>query len=311
MEFFRREGQLGCFRETGVLWMAPAAERSVGEARAIFERLGLAHEWLDSAAIRNRYPQVEIPSDTVALFEPEAGALLARGCIRAVIAAAVSAGVRYENADVKPPALVPSRLESVNASDGRRFFADQFVFAAGSWLPKLFDELKDVIRPTRQDLFFFGVPESNDDFVEGKLPVWIDQTEPKIAYGFPDLGNGLKIGFHRLGPDFDPDGPRTDTSAAAVAEASDYLATHLRPTQGAALKSTQVCHYENTPNGDLLIDLHPGTRNVWLVGGGSGHGFKHAPAIAEYVVDALAGRNRREARFSLAEKLRAGRGRVL
>jgi glycine/D-amino acid oxidase-like deaminating enzyme len=202
-------------------------------------------------------------------------------------------------------------LESVNASDGRRFFADQFVFAAGSWLPKLFDVLKDVIRPTRQDLFFFGVPESNDDFVEGKLPVWIDQTEPKIAYGFPDLGNGLKIGFHRLGPDFDPDGPRTDTSAAAVAEASRYLATHLRPTQGAALRSTQVCHYENTPNGDLLIDLHPGTRNVWLVGGGSGHGFKHAPAIAEYVVDALAGRNRREARFSLAEKLRAGRGRVL
>ncbi len=310
-DFFRREGQLGCFRETGVLWMAPAVEASVAQARAIFERLGLTYEWLESAAIRRRYPQFEIPSDTVALFEPEAGALLAASCIRAVVAAAVSAGVRYEKADVEPPALLPSRLEWVDASDGRRLFADQFVFACGSWLPRLFDLLRDVIRPTRQDLFFFKVPESNNHFAEGKLPVWIDQTEPKMAYGFPDLGNGLKIGFHRLGPDFDPDGPRTRPTAPAVAEASDYLASHLPGLQGAALRSTQICHYENTPNGDLLIDLHPGTRNVWLVGGGSGHGFKHAPAIAEYVIDALAGGNRREVRFSLAEKLKAGRGRVL
>src|SRR6476469_5279662 len=81
-DFFRREGQLDCFRETGVLWMAPAAEPSVGQARAIFERLGLTHEWLDAAVIRKRYPQFGIPSDTVALFEPEAGALLAAGCVQ-------------------------------------------------------------------------------------------------------------------------------------------------------------------------------------------------------------------------------------
>jgi glycine/D-amino acid oxidase-like deaminating enzyme len=99
--------------------MAPAAERSIGEARAIFERLGLAYEWLDSPAIRKRYPHFEISSGTVALFEPEAGALLAERCIEAVVAAAVSAGVRYEKADVEAPALLPSRLEWVHASDGR------------------------------------------------------------------------------------------------------------------------------------------------------------------------------------------------
>lgn len=310
-DFFRREGQLHCFRDTGVLWMASAAEPSVVQARAIFERLRLTHEWLDAGAIRKRYPQFEIPSDTVALFEPEAGALLADRCIQAVMAAGQRAGVRYEITDVKPPVLPSSRLEWVEGSGGRRLSASQFVFACGSWLPKLFHVLAGVIRPTRQDLFFFRVPESSPEFVPGKLPIWVDQTEPKIAYGFPDLGNGLKVGFHCLGPDLDPDQPRSATTRAAVAEASDYLARHLPGSQGAAIKVTQVCHYENTPNGDLLIDRHPGTENVWLVGGGSGHGFKHAPTVAEYVTNALSGSNGREPRFSLMEKLNAVSGRVL
>jgi len=310
-DFFRREDRIDCFRETGVLWMAAVAERSVAQARGIFERLGISHEWLDAGAIRKRYGQFEIPSDTVALFEPQAGALLAERCIQAVMAAGRRAGVRYEIADVKPPVLAPSRLECVETTDRRRFSADHFVFACGSWLPKLFDVLRGVIRPTRQDLLFFKVPESSDEFLPGKLPIWIDQTEPKMAYGFPDFGNGLKLGFHRLGPDLDPDQPRSATSPAAVAEAADYLASHLPGARRAAIQTTQVCHYENTPNGDLLIDLHPGTDNVWLVGGGSGHGFKHAPALAEYVTNALSGSNGRELRFSLMEKLNVVGGRVL
>jgi sarcosine oxidase len=309
--FFRREGRLDCFRETGVLWMAPAAEPSVAQARAIFERLGLTHEWLDASALRKLYPEFEIASDTVALFEPEAGALLAERCIQAVVTAALRAGVRYEIADIEPPFLPPSRLEWVEGRSGRRFSANHFVFACGSWLPKLFPLLAGVIRPTRQDLFFFRIPDPMVEFIPAKLPIWIDQTEPKIAYGFPDLGNGLKIGFHRLGPDLDPDQPRSATTDAAVVEAADYLARHLPGSNGATIKATQVCHYENTPNGDLLIDQHPKAGNVWLVGGGSGHGFKHAPALAEYVVEALSGRDRRERRFSLAEKLNAVSGRIL
>jgi len=310
MSLLGEEKRSDLFRNTGVLWIANAAEQGVSEARIIFERLGIAHEWLEANAIAKRYPQFSIAADTVALFEPEAGALLAEHCIHAVMAAALRAGVSYETVQVDPPTLNAPRLRSVQTSDGRQFSADHFVFACGSWLPKLFPLLAKVIRPTRQDLFFFTVPEPADAYRHGNMPIWIDQTEPKLAYGFPDLGNGVKVGFHQLGPDFDPDQARVGSTSEGTMEAGDYLARLLPGMRGAQIRSTHVCHYENTPNGDFLIDLHPGTENVWLVGGGSGHGFKHGPAIAEYVTDALSGASFREPRFSLAAK-QAASGRVL
>lgn len=310
-EFFHRENHPDCFHQTGVLWMAEAWETSVQEAKAIFERLNIAHEWLDSSAIAKRFPQFQVAPHTIALLEPDAGALLAQRSMQAVISAGRRAGIAYESAQVKAPVLDRSCLAAIETTSGRRLAADHFVFACGSWLPKLFPVLTNVIRPTRQDLFFFAVPDSVDGVRQGSLPIWIDQTDPKIAYGFPDLGSGLKMGFHRLGSAFDPDMPRQDTGRDQIAEASAYLAQRVPSMRDAQLKMTQVCHYENTPNGDFLIDLHPGTQNVWLVGGGSGHGFKHAPAIAEYVRGVIAGERAREVRFSFAAKQNAISGRVL
>ena len=66
--------------------------------------------------------------------------------------------------------------------------------------------------------------------------------------------------------------------------------------------SNEVCQYENTSNGDFLIDKHPERENVWLVGGGSGHGFKHGPALGEYVTARIVEGGPVEHRFSLATK---------
>ncbi len=311
-EFFNKENHPDYFRRTGVLWMAEVGESGVREAKRIFERLNIAHELLDSKAIAKLYPQFHVAPQTVALFEPEAGALLAQRSIDAVVSAAIRRGVAYERVEVKAPLLDRPRLAAIETTGGRGIEADHFVFACGSWLPKLFGVLDTVIRPTRQDLFFFAVPDSADGIREGALPIWIDQTDPKIAYGFPDLGSGLKLGFHRLGSPFDPDMPRPNTTERGrIEEATAYLAQRLPSMRDAQLKATHVCHYENTPNGDLLIDLHPGTQNVWLVGGGSGHGFKHAPAVANYVTGLIAGEKTREVRFSLAAKQNAISGRVL
>jgi glycine/D-amino acid oxidase-like deaminating enzyme len=310
-EFFSRENHPDFFRRTGVLWMAEAGEPSVREAKTIFERLRIRHEWLDAKAIAERYQQFQTASHTIALFEPEAGALLAERSVEAVVAAGIRAGVTYERAKVKAPVLDRPRLAAIETTGGRRLAADHFVFACGSWLPKLFGVLTNVIRPTRQDLFFFAVPETVDGLREGALPIWIDQTDLKIAYGFPDLGSGLKLGFHRLGPPFDPDLPRHNTKADQIEEAAAYLARRVPRMRDAQVKTTHFCHYENTPNGDFLIDLHPGTQNVWLVGGGSGHGFKHAPAVAEYLTAVIGGASGREVRFSLSAKQNTISGRVL
>ena len=44
-----------------------------------------------------------------------------------------------------------------------------------------------------------------------------------------------------------------------------------------------------TPDSHFLIDRHPAFANVWLVGGGSGHGYKHGPEIGRHVVGRLDG----------------------
>ena len=75
------------------------------------------------------------------------------------------------------------------------------------------------------------------------------------------------------------------------------------PCGDAPLTESRVCQYENTSNGDFLIDRHPDLANVWLVGGGSGHGFKHGPAVGEYVCQVITRGGPVEPRFSLASKL--------
>lgn len=309
--FFREQNSEDCFRQTGVLWMAEAAESSIWQARSIFEEIEIEHEWLDADNIRHRYPQIQVPNDTVALFELDAGALLAERCVETVINVALRAAVRYETAEIRTPDSGSARLKWVETTNGQRIPAELFVFAAGSWLPKLFGLLEGIIRPTRQELFFFDPRDAVDEFNPEALPIWIDQTDPRIGYGFPNFGGGLKMGFHRLGPAFDPDNSAREITDEQVSEAAAYLAGRFPALRAASLKSARVCHYENTPNGDFLIDRHPELKNVWFVGGGSGHGFKHAPAIAEYVLNAISGLGNAEPRFSLAAKQNVTHARVL
>jgi glycine/D-amino acid oxidase-like deaminating enzyme len=97
----------------------------------------------------------------------------------------------------------------------------------------------------------------------------------------PDLeGRGCKLAFDRHGAPFDPDSGGRKVSAESAAEARAFLAERIPPLRDAPLTEAQVCQYENTSNGDFLIDGHPELTNVWLAGGGSGHRFKHGPAVA-------------------------------
>jgi glycine/D-amino acid oxidase-like deaminating enzyme len=310
-EFLEEQKCPELFRRTGVIWVAKGSEPSLQQARAIFEDLDIAHDWLDTSDIRRRYSQIRVPEDTAALFEPDAGALLAKRCVQSVVETAMRGGARYEVAAIRPPDVGDARLQCVKTTDGKRIPGELFVFAVGSWLPKLFPLLGGIIRPTRQELFFFDVPDGIKDFRPGALPIWVDQTEPCIGYGFPDFGGGVKLGFHRLGPEFDPDSSSRTIEDHAISEAAAYLRNRFPAMHGATLRSARVCHYENTPSGDFLIDRHPGMGNTWFAGGGSGHGFKHAPAIAEYLLSVIESRTAQEPRYSLASKRNVPQTRVI
>ncbi len=169
-------------------------------------------------------------------------------------------------------------------------------------MPKLFPELlADLIHVSRQEVFFLGVPAGDKLFLPDKMPAWIDFND--LVYGIPNLENrGVKIAIDEHGPPFDPDTGERIVLAESVARLRAYLVRRVPALAAAPVIETRVCQYENTSNGDFLIDLHPAFENAWLVGGGSGHGFKHGPAVGEHVASLVTGDTKVEPRFALATK---------
>ena len=263
---------------------------------AAFRKLGVRHEALSAADLRRRYPELRVEDETIGIFEPESGALLASRAVQAVTEEAVRAGVELIEARVVPPAE-ESRLAWIATEDGRRIVAETFVFACGPWLAKLFPQaVGRRIRVTRQPVFYFDAPAVD-------MPIWIDFSDPRGGYAIPPLaGKGFKLALDRHGEDFDPDNGRREVTAEETAAARAFLSERFPAIEHARVIETEVCQYESTSTGDFLIDRHPAMANVWLAGGGSGHGFKHGPAVGEYVAGAIEGAAG-SARFSWRSKL--------
>jgi glycine/D-amino acid oxidase-like deaminating enzyme len=180
--------------------------------------------------------------------------------------------------------------------------AGEFVFACGAWLGKVFPEiLGPRIFPSRQEVFFFGLPAGDTRFAPPALPTWLFQED--LFYGMPDIeSRGLKIAYDGHGERVDPDTESRIVSPVMRERVRAYVALRFPALKDAPIVETRVCQYENTSSGDFLIDRHPGMENVWFAGGGSGHGFKHGPAVGEYVTGRLLDRSQPEPRFSLATK---------
>ncbi len=305
-ELFARIDQR-LFHRTGVLWLAYEDDPYPGKCAETLERFAIPFEKLTTSEVRQRYPQIGLDQIAWALFEPDSGVLIARRAVQAVTFVAIKTGVEYLRDAVRAPEGPASggKLGYIETVTGRRISAANYIFACGPWLPKMFpDLLTDRIQPTRQEVFFFGTP-AGSSFASPSLPTWIDFKDE--VYGLPDLdGRGVKIAIDHHGPSFDPDTGDRIVTTAGLDEVRCCLARRLPGLRDAPVCETRVCQYENTANGDFLVDLHPELNNVWLVGGGSGHGFKHGPVVGEYVAARVAGRTEGiEPRFSLETKTRA------
>jgi len=307
------------FHQTGVLWLAHENDPYPVRTAETLEKLGIHFEKLTITEVSARYPQIGLDGISWAMLEVESGVLSARRAVQAVVREAIRNGVEYLQDAVSGTGIRPvnhaqnaratkEKLDHVKATSDRRISAANYVFACGPWLPKIFPELlADRIHPTRQEVFYFGTPSGGQSFSVPALPTWIDFKDE--AYGLPDLeGRGIKIAIDRHGPPFDPDSGNRVATSEGLAEVRRYLARRLPALKDAPVTEARVCQYENTSNGDFLIDLHPGFENVWLVGGGSGHGFKHGPVVGEYVAARIENSNEGiEPRFSLASKAREQR----
>jgi sarcosine oxidase len=288
----------------GVLFFFQKREAYVDDSLEVHRRLRLPTQELDRAALARRYPQMSWDDIEVALLEPEFGVLMARRAVQLLVGQFVAAGGEYRIAAVEPPGTEVA-LPGLDLRDGSRVSAANYVFACGPWMPKLFAHLLGPrIFVTRQEVFFFAPPAGDARFGSPALPGWADFNEGDIYYGMPDLeGRGFKIAHDRHGARIDPDRGDRVASAEALAHARAYMTKRFPALAGAPLNESRVCQYENSSNGDLLIDRHPTASNVWLVGAGSGHGFKHGPEVGRYAARLLTGRlEQLEPRFSLASK---------
>jgi len=296
---------LRLFHPTGVLWLSDQDDPHVQGMWELLQRLPAKCEKLAAAEVRKRYPQLRFEDVTLAVLEPESGVLMARRAVQALISQLAGQSVEIRTAAVLPP-IGQGKLAHIKTADGGSLSAGAFVFACGSWLPKLFPELlRGRIFPTRQEVFFFGPPPGSDDFRVPNMPAWLHHTHPDRPYALPDLENrGFKIALDRHGPEFDPDSGGHVVDQPSIDRVRAYLERHIPVLQDAPVVETRVCHYENTWNGDFLIDRHPQFDNVWLAGGGSGHGFKHGPALGDYLSARVLSNAPEEPRFSLAGKRR-------
>jgi sarcosine oxidase len=275
------------FVPCGALFTARAGNKHLEASYRELRSRKIPVKRLGEAALRKQYPQVRFEPGSEGLLEPSSGVLLARRATQFVVR---QAGIRYLPLNLRPE----TAHEVVRASRG-------YIWACGPWLPSLFPaELGNRIWPTRQDVFFFGSAPGDCRFGPEELPAWVDFSAE--IYTVPDVENrGFKAAFDRHGPAFDPENGSRVVGPAAVKRIREAIRRSVPELAEAPIVETRVCQYENTSDGEFLIDwLSPG---VMVVGGGSGHGFKHGPAVGAYVADLAEGKLAKpNPVFSLASK---------
>jgi glycine/D-amino acid oxidase-like deaminating enzyme len=298
---------LPIFHRCGVLFFFPSDDPYLADSIAAHRALGLPSEALGPAELARRFPMIDFSGVKGGLFEPGFGALMARRAVQTLVQRFVAAGGIYRLGEaIAPPR--GKRMDALQMTSGEIVGADSYVFALGPWLPKLFPALLGRrIVATRQEVFFFAPPAGDRRFLPGAMPGWADFNGGDVYYGFPDLeGRGVKFAHDTHGVVVDPDTQSRAPTRGALDEIIAFRDRRFPLLRGAPLSEARVCQYENSSNGDFLIDRHPELANVVLVGGGSGHGFKHGPEVGRLAAAMVSGaRAQDESRFTLATKAEA------
>jgi sarcosine oxidase len=295
---------LPIFIPHGVLFFFPTDEAYLHDSIAAHRALGLPTELLSPAEMTRRFPMIDFTGIRAGLFEPGFGALMARRAVQTLVQTYAAAGGQYRQ-ELVVVTQQSGPLKSVKLASGSKLEADAFVFALGPWLPKYFpDLLGHRIFATRQEIFYFAPPEGDRRFLPEAMPGWADFNAGDMYYGFPDLeARGVKFAHDKYGVPVDPDTQSREFTRAALEEVIAFRDRRFPLLKGAPLTGAEVCQYENSSNGDFLIDRHPEMPNVVLVGGGSGHGFKHGPEVGRLAASLVSGGGAQtEPRFTLGTK---------
>jgi sarcosine oxidase len=255
------------WEQVGVAWFAQSPDGFETRSRGSLERLGIPYEWLSPDDARRLYPSLGVDDLHGVLFEPEAGVLHSRLATQLLVEDGQRAGVRLESRRITPADDPP---------------VDAVVWACGAWLPALFPGEVE-LKVSRREVFFFG-----GDSSWAGTPGFCDYDAPFYGHG-EIAGLGVKIAPDVPGPEIDPDTLDRLPSPERERDARAYAAHRFPALADAPVIGARVCQYVLTGDTHFLFARHPERTSWWLLGGGSGHGFKHGPALGDYVADCVDG----------------------
>lgn len=280
----------GIYHRTGALWMFAGDD---SYAKSSLPMINTPVEQLTPANARTRYPQIDFNGIQNIYLEHEAGYLFARRGCQLVHEAFIREGGEFRIEAIPAPADI--------GAISRR--ADAIVFACGPWLGKLFPEfIGNAVSPSKQEVFFFGPDAGDRRFTD--MPVWVDFSD-RVFYGIPAAEfRGFKIADDTRGEPVDPTSLDRRYSQETLTRVRAKLAQRFPALANAPLLESRVCQYENSPDGHFIIDRHPDAANVFVAGGGSGHGYKLGPALGEFVASVVLGSKPLMERFRLTAERR-------
>ena len=278
---------------SGVIWFAHNETGWEADSAASLARLGIPARRIEPSDVEGLFPSVETRDLAFALHEPQGGLLLARKAVRALVRRAQRRGATLTLAPARPDG------DAVIIGEQRRS-ADVVIWACGPWLPKLFPGFIEAA-VTKQDVLYMGAPAG---WVTPGVPAWIDYDAS--VYGAGDVeGSGFKIASDLEGVVLDPDATDRLPDQRNIDRSRTYLKRRFPALSDAPLVMARTCQYTSTPDSQWIIARHPEHESVWLVGAGSGHGFKHGPSLGEYVGRLVDGKTRPDPRFGLARRASA------
>ena len=287
-----REAEWGktLFFQTGQLSLAQEWTKELTDTRKVFDKLGVKYEVIKQDDLARRFPQMNTQRLDAAMYTPSTGVLKAReGCL-AVARAFENKGGRFVTAKVELGTRSGSTLQDIALSTGRRVSAQTFVFACGPWLPKVFPSvMKDKLATPRRVVFFYGTPPGDERFTHPNFPTW----SVGDAYGFPSIeGKGFKVvpTFERVL--VDPDTQEHTLTVDELRKGREFVTKWFPLLARQPLVDSKVCQREDSVDDHFIVDRHPELANVWLLGGGSGHGYKHGIMLGDYVANRVVGNDK-------------------
>jgi sarcosine oxidase len=270
------------FMQPGRLIVRSQTTPDMQQSKELLDLYGARNEVLDHDELVRRFPQINMEGMEAGLFEPDAGVIRARQACETVAEVFQAGGGAVVAAHAGPGRAAGGRLQDVVLSTGERLSADAFVFACGPWLRKIFPEVMGArLMTTTGHVAYVGIDPGDPRFT---APLFPSYSVPD-GTGWPTFWGdhrGVRVRSGGGGP-ADPDTVDRAMPQSGLQQLRSFTARWFPALKDNPILETRVCVYERSIDLTIIVDRHPDYENLWIVGGGSGRGFKMGPVLGEYV----------------------------